>query len=387
MSTTRGTVVALIALLLVPRVGRACDSMSYESAYVAEREHRLGDAIHVRTLLVACAPDDSSLTNEFALASDHAAIGDFDRAAELIERAAEHAPAARVSAARLSAAMLLALEYRLALRDLPRAQADALWLLDSSDETAIEPAFAVGTALEENHQWTEASQWYDALARRFPARAQWAVQARALVGLGRAYAALGDLQSALRSWEAANSRWPVARAALGIADPCPLPPPPRPAPRRRSARDHRGVVSPFGQLTEAGTDECAVNGNFLDDSDGPLRFFAEAQFRLARLAADPCARPAEYGDVPQTRPDFDRWVVVELTPMIQRRQACLDDATRHLVDVVNLHVPQWEVAAVAVIAHLYGTFAWTIRRAPIPPDLRYSDPDRSAPFDAYHLIR
>ncbi len=370
MRTSLRTVVVLSMLSLVPRVARACDAADHQRALRAEHAHRPGAAIALRTPLLECPRDARSLDNELALAADHEAIGDFARAAELVERAAEHS-----SDDRVVVAMGRAVEFRIALGDLSRAQADARWQLVASREAAVETAFAVGAALEAGRQWTEASQWYDELARGFPARSQWLVQSRALVGLGRAYEALGDLRGAARSWEAADARWPVAFEALGMVDPR--------AERRREAEralaeerearrrwrhGHRGVVSPFGVMTESGVDHTNANGNIVDD-EGRVRLaaFAEAQFRLVALASDACLRRDDLAPAPTTAAEYDHWVEASLTPWIRRRTACMDGLTVRLVDVVNLHVPHWEVAAVAMLAHLYFGFAQGVGATPHRP--------------------
>ncbi len=368
VSPSLRTVVVLSLLSLVPRVTRACDAADHQRALRAEQAHRPGAAIALRTSLLECPRDARSLDNELALAADHEAIGDFARAAELIERAAEHS-----SDDRVVVAMGRAVEFRIALGELSRAQADARWQLVASRDAAVETAFTVGAALEAGHQWTEASQWYDALARRFPARSQWLVQSRALVGLGRAYEALGDLRGAARSWEAADARWPVAFAALGMVDPR--------AERRREAERVRaeerearrrggsmGVVSPFNVMTESGIDHTNANGNIADD-DGRIRLaaFAEAQFRLARRASDACLRRDDLAPAPTTVVEYDRWVEASLTPWLRRRTACVDDLAVRLADVANLHVPHWEVAAVAMLAHLYFGVAQGIRATPHRP--------------------
>lgn len=360
--------VTFLTLVLLPSVGLACDPVGDERARRAEREHRPGEAIRVRAALLACASGSEARDNALALADDYAAVGDFERSAELIEGAPtpDHARLER------------AVEYRLALGDLARAQTDARTLLDAG---LTEPAFAVGAALEADRQWTNASQWYDALARRFPGREQWAVQAGALAGLGRAYAALGDLRSAARSWEAIVARWPVARSALGLVEPyeppLPIEPAPEPARRLRRGRHRRlprystGVVSVHGRTTESGVDDTSSVVQVYDQSivTGPLRHFAEARFRLGRLAAEPCFGPIVYGPTPATRREFDRWTETTLTPMLRHRLWCLDHASWLLIRAVNLHVPQWELAANAVLSHLYLAFAQSIRRGPRPPDI------------------
>ncbi len=126
MDLLRRTVVALLASLLLPCVGLACDPASYEPAVRAEREHRPGAAIRIRTTLQACATGNEARVNELALAHDHAAVGDFARAAELIEQAWRRDPIATPLAE-----LERAVEYRIALGDLSHAQEDARWLLDS----------------------------------------------------------------------------------------------------------------------------------------------------------------------------------------------------------------------------------------------------------------
>lgn len=357
------------------------------------------------------APAARSISNELALADDQATLGDFARAAELIELAAEHAP----TDPPVIAAMGQAVTCRVALRELLRARVDARWLLTATGPTAAstERAFEVGAAFESTSQWTEASQWYDELTRRFPAREQWAVQVRALVGLGRAYAALGDLGSAARSWTAADARWPTARVALGVTDRCvsehiAVPPSPTPlrarAPRRPTYREPRiargrfvslgavggritagaqGLVSPFSQMIEPPTVDSRGCRGPMRAPDDPVNSFAEARLRLARIEADRCLRPLDLGPTPTTVPDFNRWVEARYSPMIQDRQACIEAATRRLVDVVNLRVPHWSVAGIALTGHLYATFAWAIRNAPVPPDVHRD----GSLLDAWHVLR
>jgi tetratricopeptide (TPR) repeat protein len=403
--------IVLLGMTVAPTLAAACDDAEHTRAARAERTHRLGAAIALRTTLLTCASGARSITNELALADDHATLGDFARAAELIELAAEHAP----TNPPVIAAVDQAVAYRVALRDLSLARADARWLLTATGPTAAstERAFEVGAAFESTSQWTEASQWYDELARRFPAREHCAVQVRALVGLGRAYAALGDLGNAARSWEAAQARWPIARVALGVTDRCisehvAVPPPPTPlrtrAPRRPTYREPRiargrfvslgavggqitagapGLVSPYSQMIEPPTVDSRGCGGPMRGPDDPVSSFAEARLRLARIEADRCLRPLDLGPTPTTVPDFNRWVEVRYSPMIQDRQACIEAVTRRLVDVVNLRVPQWSVAGIALTGHLYATFAWAIRNAPVPPDVQRD----GSLIDVWHLLR
>lgn len=326
MKTALGCSLAL-AFLLLPGFARACDATLSPTAALASAERA-------------------------------ATFGDFTRAADLLECAA----------AQLPAAMDTAVSYRIALGDTLQAQRDVRWLFTTSGptESVIGRAFELGDSLEPSHQWTEASQWYAELARTHPARAQWAIQVRSLVGLGRAYAALGDLASATRSWQSADQLWPIARRALHFTVRPEDMPPPRPRLRRGEAQ---GVVSPYGSMTESGIDEPYGPLQALRDANNPLRFFAEARFGLARIAADRCYAPVALpGHPPTDRAAWERWMLRRWTPVIEGWGRCLEASTTRLLGVTALRTREWEVPAVALLAHLYFRFGVElIRQAPVGP--------------------
>lgn len=375
-----GVLGTAIACALPLSTAWACDGERVGRAERAERAHRLGDAIARRTALLDCPAAAWTVANRLALAEDHASLGEFARAAELIEQAAVEAP----RDARVVAAMGTAAGYRVALGDTAAAGADARWLLGETgpSEASVERAFEVGAALEGRQRWSEASQWYDALARRFPARAQWAVQARALVGLGRAYEALGDLGSAARSWQAAHARWPAARDALGIEGECASartmepgyhweePPPVRYVSGGGGMMGGAsGIVSPYGGVPYEDAEECVGRAG-AGDIERRLSDFAEARLRLMRLAVDRCLvlDPGLY-PAPTERRAYDGWAGRRFTPMLRRWSGCLEEATERFADVLRLRVARWDLAADALIAGAYLRYARTVREAPVPSDV------------------
>ncbi len=159
---TDRTSVVFAALLAVwaPTAALACDdatiARTVDRADRAERSHARGAAIVLRARLLACPRDERTVANRIALG--------------------EHL----------------------------RARDEAAWLLGVTGpvDATTERALEVGRAFEAARMWTEAAHWYDHLARRAP----WRVEVPALVGLGRAYEALGDLAGARRAWESALAR-------------------------------------------------------------------------------------------------------------------------------------------------------------------------------------
>ncbi len=369
---------SVFALSFAPIAHAECDPPSIAStSAVAERLERrraLGEAITLRTALLGCPRGEHSAGNSVALARAHASLGEFARAAELIEDIAPRA----ADKPRVAAAMGQAVRYRIALREPHRAQADVLWLFAATGHTdaTVAGAFDVGAAFEELRMWTEATQWYHRLATRFAARSQSGTYARALTGMGRAYSALGDVGSARRSWAAVIARWTDARGALGRADlalEVPQRPalPERPRPPRRGGMSpaSSGIVSPFGAMTESGLDVRIGGGNMSNREPSPvLSAFAEAQFRLASQVAGECLRVVLPPFVGASRAAFELWQTNELERFMRFRQRCIDTIAPPLETVIRLGETPWQIAAAAVLSEQFFRHALDLRNAPIPPD-------------------
>lgn len=323
-----------LALTLAAGSACACGEADYQRAASAERAHRLGAAIERRTALLACADGERSVDNRLALAADHASVGDFGRAAEV----AEFFTRGRSVDARVAAAVGSAVTFRIALGELDRAEVDARWLLSSATDEATEHAFAVGAAYERSGRWADAVRWHRWLLSRNAAPGRWQTRVRALTSVARAQERSGDREGARRSRE--------------------------------------GAVLRGRQVTASTT---------LDAYGAVAAELAEARFRVAEAHIAGCPQVDELRASEPVRAPHRTWVAWterRLTTWIRRSQACIDDAARRLVGVVQLHVPRWEVAAVATLATLYRQLARAFTEFRYPPAIR-GNPDL---IDAYESV-
>jgi len=346
----------------------------------AERQHALGRAIALRSDLSACPQGAHWAPNQFALAQAYASLGDFARAADLAEDVAPH----KAPPALAIAAMHAAIRYRIALRQPLRAQADVVWLLASTANTAttLERAFEVGQTLEAQRMWTEATAWYQHLATRFSARADWGVRARAFTGLGRSYTALGDLAAATRSWTSAVEQSRTAHAlgalpsALVLSQRPAWPPPPPPPPSRSGslAGGSYGIVSPFGGMPGVFSVETEDDAPAFDMEAPDLgrRALAEALFLHTRQVVAACDRVSLAPPPGQSMARYHTWHRNTLTPYIVFRTECLDATDAAVRRIIPLGDPLWQMAASALLAEENWRFRNMIVTLPPPPNQRHA---------------
>ncbi len=371
---------SVLALVTATRLTEACESatvaLAVSSAERLERRHAIGAAIALRTPLLGCPRGPHTVGNRLALAADHASLGEYSRAAELIESLAQGAPVEGAVVAGMHAAV----SYRLALRDLPRAQADVAWLLGAVgvSTATTDRALEVGLALEATRMWTEATLWYQRLVGRAKTHGLWRVQARALLGMGRAYEGLGDLASARSSFEATAALWSYERDELRRSDieraemiePFPAPPAVPPVPLCPPRPRRRGRFAPLQPMCEEGIDDTNSQGSLVPEvgfDDSPLAPFAEARFRLTSFWALRFVRVPPPRFTGSTGPEFDRWVVRDVTPWARELQVHVDGMTVRLGGVIVLGVPRWTIAAAAYLSLENLRFVWLIRSMPRPP--------------------
>lgn len=64
---------------------------------------------------------------------------------------------------------------------------------------------------------------------------------------------------------------------------------------------------------------------------------------------------------------FDYWLEHRFKPWMERKTAALDEANKLFAKVVEMHVPEWEMAASARAADMQMTFMNDLYEAPLPP--------------------
>ncbi len=243
-----------------------------------------------------------------AAAHRQATEGRFDEAAATLEREA----AGVRDVARANALREIALTYRVALGDFALAWRDAQ-VLTGDPERAAEAELEAAEVLTRARRWAEGARFHAAWLRRH-GRASARLRGRALVALGDALRESGNVAAA----EAA----------------------------------YRRAVA----LARAGEPQDA--------------WVAAARFWVAErsLRAFMARRMPTFRGV--TRRAYDVWVQRELTPFIQEQIRLLrGDLTRAYTEVVNHHVPRWEVAAYQRLASMFHRFHMYVRSAPLPPDI------------------
>ena len=126
---------------------------------------------------------------------------------------------------------------------------------------------------------------------------------------------------------------------------------------------------PEGEATIRRELDDALEGDAVEKSKEAV---AEARFHIAeQLYQRFRARrlPVFHGS--SGRRAYDQWVTRTLTPFIQEQIRFLrEDATRQYTEVVNMHVPNWEVAAYSRLADMFYQFAVYIRTSPAPADIQ-----------------
>lgn len=386
---------AVVCVASVARAQPVETGALLEEARAADEAHAAGRAIDARERLLALPAGAHTAPTLRALAASYAAVGDFERAADALERYAALADD--------TAALVEATRYRLALGDAARATEDVARLVqrravDGRGE-ATEVALEVAQRHEEQRAWRDAEALYRALLRALPRGARDA-RVRAQVGVGRALAGRGEATGAEEALRAAVAVWsgqapPRVRLQSFMERA-------REEARREAARlramrrrlvgggmagGASGIVSPFGGMTESGYDVQDASGEMVEDAPpGSVRdAVAEARFRLMEpVFAWFAAQQWPPYEGPASRSAYDRWAQEVLQPFIREAQRFLNEEfTREYTAIVNLHAPRWEVAAYARLAEAFATFARWIQTAPSPPDVA-RNPDL---LDAWRVMQ
>ncbi len=392
----------------IVRTHRECgrlDEMLYNAAIEYDAAFLLGRAMRVRERLVQIfLPRNSPWAQRalYRLAGNNHAIQVFGRAADLYEQYAEYvnnnrqaAVAAAEAARRLlpnapvedpvqqaADALRQATLFRIGLGEedhaLQNAQKFARYFGNDAARrrVAANVVFSIGQIYTDRVarlRRTATTNSDERRTRDQQIRQAWNDLVRHYEGFMRTYAAQGTLDQKIQGavalargyWNTDNIRQATAyyQQAVDAWGP--------------STGEGAAMTSP-GQATirQQLGDEA---GDAIERSKDSV---AEARFYLAEVLYQRFQNERFPRNPGTNRRAFDAWVERSLTPYIRTRQGLLDSATAKYVEVVNMHVPNWEIAAVSRLADMYYQFAQTIRNAPIPPDIQRND----ELLDAYRLV-
>lgn len=391
------------ALVDIVRNHRNCgrlDEMLYNAAINYDAANLLGRAMRVRERMVQLFLERNSPWAQralYRLAGNYHAIQVFGRAADLYEQYAEYVNTHRreaLEAARQAAeqthatpedpiaqaadALRQATLFRIGLgeedRALGNAQKFARFFGNDAQRRrdVANVVFSIGQIYadrvarlkrqsgdrnererEIRSAWGEVVRHYSSYMRTYANQGTVDQQIQGAVALGRGYWNQGDTRQATTYFQQAVTAWGTSSGEG------------QPSSGERRIREQLGDAA--GDAVEKSKDAVA-----------------EAKFYLAELLYNRfmgARLPAYSGG--GNRRSFDTWTTRQLTPYVTARRATLEEATTKYREVIELHVPNWEIAAFARLADMFHQFARTIREAPVAPDIQ-----RNADLlDAYNVLR
>ena len=393
----------------IVRTHRECgrlDEMLYNAAIEYDAAFLLGRAMRVRERLVQIfLPRNSPWAQRalYRLAGNYHAIQVFGRAAELYEQYAEYVNNNRqVAIAAANAAHALApnvpLEdpvqqaadalrqatlFRIGLgeedRALQNAQKFARYF--GSDparrRVAANVVFSIGQIYTDRVarlRRTTTANSDERRTRDQQIRQAWNDLIRHYEGYVRTYAAQGTLDQKIQGNAAlARGYWNVQNY-------------------REATTHYQQAVEAWGATTgegEAATSagQARIRQELGDEAGDAIEkskdAVAEARFFLAEVLYQRfmgARLPRIAGGSVRA---FNQWTERQLTPYIQTRRTLMEQATAKYIEVANMHVPNWEIAAVSRIGDMYYQFAVTIRTSPVPPDVQ----SNAELLDAWNVVR
>jgi hypothetical protein len=376
----------------IVRTHRECgrlDEMLYNAAIESDAAFQLGRSMRIRDRLVQIfLPRNSPWAQRalYRLAGNYHAIQVFRRAADLYEQYTDYVQTHRqeaVAAARAAAeathttaedpiaqaadALRQATIFRIGLGEEPRALENAQKFAryfgtdPQRRRDAANVVFSIGQIYidrvarlrrraantpDERRQrdteirtaWNEVVRHYSNYMRVYAAQGTLDQKIQGAVALGRGYWNVQDERQASQYFTQAVSAWGSGENPEGAA----------------TIRRELGDTASADAVEKS--KEAVAEARF---------YLAEVVYQRFRARRLPVFRGAG------GRRGYDTWVQRTLTPFIQEQIRFLrTDATQQYTEVVNMHVPNWEVAAYARLADMFYQFAVYIRTSPPPADIQ-----------------
>jgi tetratricopeptide (TPR) repeat protein len=335
----------------IAREFRECgrlDEVLYNAAINYEAARLVGRAIRAREVLIERFPDSEfSKRAYYLVGANYHALAIYRKAADYYEQFARKYPgetgdrctdAERTAGTCTNAPLALqnATFFRLGLGETEKAienarQYERLYKTRRPREVA-QVVYSIGAIYEQASNWREVVDHYTTWLRQYGRAADVGAQIQANAAIGNALWKQND--------------------------------------RTRGEKAFRSAI----KLWEGGAEQRITGDN---DDDTNLRRLAaktaaaQSLFHVAELAYK------EFLDIPwpayrggRSQERFQRWVVEEFKAWKDNKEAKLNAAKLMYDKVVELHIPNWEIAAAARVGDMYKRFFTAFREAPVPTDVR-----------------
>jgi len=376
----------------IVRTHRECgrlDEMLYNAAIESDAAFELGRSMRIRERLVAIFLQRNSTWAQralYRLAGNYHAIQVFRRAAELYEQYAEYVSSHRAEAVRAAEeaarvtharpedpvaqaadALRQATIFRIGLGEerlaLENAQKFARYFGSDASRRrdAANVVFSIGQIYTDRVARLRRRPVANSDERRTrdaEIRAAWNDVIRHYSNYMRVYAAQGTVDQKIQGAVAlARGYWNIDNQAQAITY------------YQQAATAWGTGEHPEGEAAIRRDLDDAIEGDAVEKSKEAA---AEARFYIAeQLYVRFRARRMPQFRGSGGRRAYDQWVTRTLTPFIQEQVRFLrEEATRQYTEVVNMHVPNWEVAAYSRLADMFYQFAVYIRTSPPPADIQ-----------------
>jgi TolA-binding protein len=303
---------------------------------------------------------------------NHAAKGDWEKAATAFDKAAREYPAAASAAKALANA---AAAYEKAGRP-ERAVAAYKALADRYPRSPDAPAgLLVAAKIEESiAAFPAAAALYEQLATRYP-QAPEAPGALRSAGLLRQ--TLGQSDKAVAHYAAFEKQYKGRAETRDVAF--------QKAMLLSDKRDYKGAGAAFADFTHAYPDDPRVVEALVRQAEAELKSGSSSRVKetLARALSHykshrnaesaAFAAQARYLQGELLYHDYEAIKIAgkprQLARALEDKAKLLDDARKVYLDVVSFRVPEWATAALYRIGQAYASYAKAIRNAKVPRDL------------------